>query len=100
MRSLRRRARLAAAAAGALIVGAAGFVFASSAYADVDIVNIGEVQGSIANGDTDFTSPLAGQTVYVQGVVTQETLDPSGNKGFFLQEKADATQIVAENSNQ
>ncbi|WP_205323699.1 hypothetical protein [Glycomyces sp. YM15] len=91
MRSLRRRARLAAAAASAVIVGAAGLAFASSAHADVDIVNIGEVQGSIANGDTDFSSPLAGQTVYVQGVVTQETLDPNGNKGFFLQERADAT---------
>lgn len=91
MRSLRRRARLAAAAAGAVIVGASGFLFASSAYADIDIVHIGEVQGSIADGDTDFTSPLAGKTVYVQGVVTQETLDPAGNKGFFIQERADAT---------
>lgn len=91
MRSLRRRARLAAAAAGAVIVGASGFLFASSAYADVDIVHIGAVQGSIADGDTDFTSPLAGQTVYVRGVVTQETLDPAGNKGFFLQERAGAT---------
>lgn len=91
MQSLRRRARLAAAAASAALIGTAGFVFASQANAQTDIVNIGEVQGSIADGDTDFTSPLAGQTVYVQGVVTQETLDPSGNKGFFLQEKADAT---------
>ncbi|MCD0443333.1 hypothetical protein LO763_06795 [Glycomyces sp. A-F 0318] len=85
------RARFAAAAAGAAVIGAAGFVFAAPAQAQVDLVHIGEVQGSIADGDTDFTSPLAGETVYVQGVVTQETLDPSGNRGFFLQERADAT---------
>ncbi|GAA2131012.1 hypothetical protein [Glycomyces algeriensis] len=91
MRSLRRRARLAAAAAGAVIVGASGLLFASSASAQIEVRHIGEVQGSIADGDTDFTSPLAGQTVYVQGVVTQETLETTGNKGFFLQEKADAT---------
>jgi hypothetical protein len=74
-----------------VLIGTAGFVFASQANAQTDIVNIGEVQGSIADGDTDFTSPLAGQTVFVQGVVTQLTLDPTGNKGFFLQERADAT---------
>jgi predicted extracellular nuclease len=91
VQSLRRRARLAAAAASAVLIGAAGFVFASQANAQTDIVNIGEVQGSIADGDTDFRSPLAGQTVFVQGVVTQLTLDPAGNKGFFLQERADAT---------
>ncbi|MCC3761722.1 hypothetical protein K3N28_01360 [Glycomyces sp. TRM65418] len=91
MQSLRRRARLAAAAASAVLIGAAGFAFASQANAQTDIVHIGEVQGSIADGDTDFSSPLAGKTVYVQGVVTQETLDPSGNRGFFLQERADAT---------
>jgi predicted extracellular nuclease len=91
VQSLRRRARLAAAAAGAVIIGASGFLFASQAQAQVDIVHIGAVQGSIEDGDTNFASPLAGQTVFVQGVVTQETLDPSGNKGFFIQEKTDAT---------
>jgi len=98
VQSLRRRARLAAAAAGVLIIGAGGFLFASQAQADIDLVNIGEVQGSIADGDTDFTSPLAGKTVYVQGVVTQETLDPAGNKGFFLQERAGATDGDANSS--
>ncbi|THV37079.1 hypothetical protein [Glycomyces buryatensis] len=92
MHSLRRRARIAAAAAGVAIIGAAGFTFSSLAYAaDYADVHIGEVQGSIADGATSFPSPLANQTVAVQGVVTQVTLDPSGAKGFFLQEKTDAT---------
>lgn len=91
MQSLRRRARFAAAAAGAAIIGASGFAFAAQAQSDLDLVHIGAVQGAIADGDTDFRSPLAGETVYVQGVVTQETLDPAGNRGFFLQERADAT---------
>lgn len=82
------RVRFAVVVASAAVIGASGFVSASQAQEDVDLVHIGAVQGSIADGDTDFSSPLAGQTVYVQGVVTQETLDPSGNRGFFLQERA------------
>ncbi|WP_051704478.1 hypothetical protein [Glycomyces sp. NRRL B-16210] len=91
MQSLRRRARLAAATAAAAVIGASGFAFAAQAQTGIDIVHIGEVQGAIADGDTDFSSPLAGETVYVQGVVTQETLDPAGNRGFFLQEREGAT---------
>ncbi|MCH7229885.1 hypothetical protein L0U85_03280 [Glycomyces sp. L485] len=92
MSSLRRRARIATAAAGAAAVGIAGLTFTSQAHADEpEIIHIGEVQGSIGDGETDFRSPLHNQTVLVQGVVTQETLDPDGARGFFVQERADAT---------
>jgi hypothetical protein len=55
------------------------------------LVPIGAVQGVIADGQTDFTSPLLGDRVAVRGVVTQLTLEGSGNRGFFLQERADRT---------
>ncbi|HEY8474631.1 MAG TPA: lamin tail domain-containing protein [Natronosporangium sp.] len=55
------------------------------------LVPIGVVQGAIVDGQTDFTSPLLGQRVAVRGVVTQLTLEGSGNRGFFLQERADRT---------
>lgn len=92
MPSLRRRVRLATAVAGLAALGAPGFAFTSSAHADAaPAVHIGEVQGAIGDDDTDFASPLHGQTVRVRGVVTQLTLDGGGNRGFFLQERADAT---------
>jgi predicted extracellular nuclease len=55
------------------------------------IVPIGAVQGEIADGQTSFTSPLLNQRVAVRGVVTQRTRESSGARGFFLQERADAT---------
>jgi uncharacterized protein len=55
------------------------------------LVPIGAVQGSIADGQTSFTSPLLGERVAVRGVVTQPTREGSGNRGFFLQEPADRT---------
>jgi hypothetical protein len=55
------------------------------------LVPIGAVQGAIADGQTDFTSPLLGQRVAVRGVVTQLTRESSGNRGFFLQERAGDT---------
>lgn len=89
MPSLRRRARLAAAGIAAL--GATGFAFTPLAQADEpETVHIGEVQGVIGDDDTDFSSPLHDRTVRVQGVVTQLTLDSEGNRGFFLQERAEA----------
>ncbi|GAB3237777.1 hypothetical protein GCM10027447_37120 [Glycomyces halotolerans] len=92
MSSLRRRARIATAAAGAAAVVIGGLAFTAQAYADdAETIHIGEVQGSIGDGDTDFSSPLHNQNVRVQGVVTQLYLDSSGGKGFFLQERADAT---------
>jgi hypothetical protein len=55
------------------------------------LVPIGAVQGVIADGQTNFTSPLLGQRVAVRGVVTQLTRESSGNRGFFLQERAGQT---------
>jgi predicted extracellular nuclease len=55
------------------------------------LVPIGAVQGAIADGQTEFTSPLLGERVAVRGVVTQLTREGSGNRGFFLQERADRT---------
>jgi hypothetical protein len=55
------------------------------------LVPIGAVQGVIADGQTDFTSPLLGQRVAVRAVVTQLTREGSGNRGFFLQERAGST---------
>lgn len=55
------------------------------------LVPIGAVQGVIADGQTDFTSPLLGQRVAVRGVVTQLTREGNGNRGFFLQERAGQT---------
>lgn len=55
------------------------------------LVPIGAVQGVIADGQTSFTSPLLGQRVAVRGVVTQLTREGNGNRGFFLQERRDAT---------
>jgi predicted extracellular nuclease len=57
----------------------------------VPLVPVGVVQGVIADGQTDFTSPLLGDRVAVRGVVTQLTREGSGNRGFFLQERAGAT---------
>lgn len=55
------------------------------------LVAIGAVQGAIPDGATELTSPLLGQRVAVRGVVTQLTREGSGNRGFFLQERAGAT---------
>jgi hypothetical protein len=55
------------------------------------LVPIGAVQGAIADGQTNFTSPLLGQRVAVRGVVTQLTRETSGNRGFFLQERSGET---------
>ncbi|MGH3681482.1 MAG: FIMAH domain-containing protein, partial [Natronosporangium sp.] len=55
------------------------------------LVPVGAVQGTIADGQTDFTSPLLGQRVAVRAVVTQLTRESNGNRGFFLQERADRT---------
>jgi hypothetical protein len=55
------------------------------------LVPVGAVQGVIADGQTDFTSPLLGQRVAVRAVVAQPTRESSGNRGFFLQERAGAT---------
>jgi hypothetical protein len=55
------------------------------------LVPIGAVQGVIAEGQTGFTSPLLGDRVAVRGVVTQLTREGSGNRGFFLQERAGDT---------
>lgn len=99
MSPLRRRARLASAAAGIAALGATGFALAPPAHADeTPTVHIGEVQGSIGDDDTDFSSPLHDRTVRVRGVVTQLTLDGGGNRGFFLQERADATDGDPESS--
>lgn len=57
----------------------------------LDLVPIGAVQGSIADGQTSFTSPLLNERVAVRGVVTQVIRESNGNRGFFLQERADAT---------
>ncbi|WP_051463004.1 hypothetical protein [Haloglycomyces albus] len=80
----------------ALVLGLAaslvGITAPSAASAATpDLTYIGEVQGSIDDDQTNFTSPLLGEEVYVQGIVTQETLDGSGAHGFFLQESSDAT---------
>ncbi|WP_051393210.1 hypothetical protein [Glycomyces arizonensis] len=92
MHSLRRRARTATAAAGLAALGITGLAFPQAAHADeIPIIHIGEVQGSIGDDDTDFASPLHNETVRVQGVVTQLTLEGNGNSGFFVQERADAT---------
>lgn len=55
------------------------------------LVPVGAVQGVIADGQTEFTSPLLGQRVAVRAVVTQHTREGNGNRGFFLQERAGAT---------
>ena len=55
------------------------------------LVPVGAVQGVIADGQTSFTSPLLGERVAVRGVVTQLTRESSGNRGFFLQERAERT---------
>jgi predicted extracellular nuclease len=55
------------------------------------IINIGAVQGVIADDATSFTSPFLGQRVAVTGVVTQLLREGSGSRGFMLQERADAT---------
>lgn len=53
----------------------------------IPLVPVGAVQGSIADGQTDFTSPLLGAEVAVRGVIAQETLDGGGNHGLFLQNR-------------
>ncbi|MFW6092314.1 MAG: lamin tail domain-containing protein, partial [Actinomycetota bacterium] len=53
----------------------------------IPLVPIGAVQGSIADGQTDFTSPLLGAEVAVRGVITQQTLEGNGNNGLFLQNR-------------
>ncbi|QSB13347.1 endonuclease [Natronosporangium hydrolyticum] len=55
------------------------------------LVPIGAVQGSIADDQTNFTSPLLGERVAVRGVVTQVTMEGNGAHGFFLQERAGET---------
>ncbi|QSB04051.1 hypothetical protein [Natronoglycomyces albus] len=54
-------------------------------------VHIGEVQGSIGDEDTNFRSPLLGEDVAVQGVITQTIMEGENARGFYLQERADAT---------
>lgn len=52
-----------------------------------EVVPIGTVQGAVGD-DQDgpsFVSPLVGQTVTVQGVITQKTLTGSGQNGLFVQ---------------
>jgi hypothetical protein len=51
----------------------------------IPLVPIGAVQGVIADEQTSFTSPLLGAQIAVRGVVTQHTLESSGNRGLFLQ---------------
>jgi predicted extracellular nuclease len=53
------------------------------------LVPIGAVQGSIADDQTSFTSPLLNQRVAVRGVVTQLTRETNGSRGFFLQNTPD-----------
>ena len=55
----------------------------------IPLVPAGAVQGVIADGQTDFTSPLLGAEVAVRAVVTQLTREGSGNRGLFLQERPD-----------
>ncbi len=91
MSLLRRRARATTAAVASAVV-ISGLALTSQAQAqEPELIHIGGVQGSIGDDETDFSSPLAGETVRVQGVVSQLYLDSSGNQGFFLQERADAT---------
>jgi hypothetical protein len=78
----------------ATVTAATGDGRSGSCVAVVEVlplVPIGAVQGVIADGQTEFTSPLLGDRVAVRGVVTQLTLEGSGNRGFFLQERADRT---------
>ena len=51
----------------------------------IPLVPIGAVQGAIADGQTNFTSPLLGAEVAMRGVVTQLTRETNGNRGLFLQ---------------
>ena len=51
----------------------------------IPVVPIGVVQGDIADGQTDFTSPLLGGEVAVRAVVTQRTRESNGSRGLFLQ---------------
>ncbi|MFC4336164.1 hypothetical protein [Salininema proteolyticum] len=85
--AFRRPWRAALAAAGLT----AALLVPSASQAEGAHTRLGEVQGSIAQDETDFRSPLLNQKVTVQGVVTQRTLDGNGANGFFLQERADAT---------
>jgi uncharacterized repeat protein (TIGR01451 family) len=75
--------------AGATIVGSRGT--GTIVNDDISITKIHDVQGNVA-GTTpgiDDISPLNGQSVYVEGVVTSNLLGTL--KGFFLQEEdADA----------
>ena len=60
---------------------------------EITITKIHDVQGSVAGTTpgTDDISPLNGQSVYVEGVVTSNLLGTDRLKGFFLQEEdADA----------
>jgi predicted extracellular nuclease len=51
----------------------------------IPLVPIGAVQGSIADDQTSFTSPLLNAEVAVRGVITQLTMEGNGNRGLFLQ---------------
>jgi predicted extracellular nuclease len=53
----------------------------------IPLVPIGAVQGTIADGQTSFTSPLLNAEVAVRGVITQLTREGNGNRGLFLQNR-------------
>lgn len=53
----------------------------------IPLVPIGAVQGSIADGQTSFTSPLLNGEVAVRGVVAQLTREGNGNRGLLLQNR-------------
>ena len=60
----------------------------------VEILSIGEVQGSVSDSDNGLThaSPYVGQTVAIQGVIYEKTLartsSGGSNFGFFIQNTA------------
>ncbi len=60
----------------------------------IAILPIGTVNGAVANGDdgTAHASPYVGQTVYIQGVIYEKTLQATSTtgtyKGFFIQNTA------------
>jgi hypothetical protein len=56
----------------------------------IPLVPIGAVQGAIADGQTNFASPLLGAEVAVRGVVTQLTRETNGNRGLFLQNQPES----------
>jgi predicted extracellular nuclease len=64
----------------------------------IPLVPIGAVQGTIADGQTNFTSPLLGAEVAVRAVVTQLTREGNGNRGLFLQNRPEHTDGIAGSS--